>query len=593
MISLKSDEPKEISKELAFDLQIAVKQVYFSCITGISGIIFITTVLLVHSTTLDVIFLRNAIAWIAFGMFNITYRLHFYLQWAKQSVGQINDIDFLGLQRRRWQGALLAGVLWGAAGFLFLDDLSFAGQLLLLFALVMLNITGIPTLYASTLAFILLWLGTWLPLLCFKHDRIPSGIVFVFSGMVLIIGLFISYALRKAIKNLYFMNERSSERAISLDKDNQQLKMFFLAANHDLSQPISAIQHAIHALTKQAENSQNITRPLGIIRASTASLSRLIEDIIHFERIKSGISKADMVPVNLDEVFKRVIARCDHLAKAKRINLRARATTRWARTDAYILERILGNLVENALRYTSKGSVVLAARSHEDQVSIEVWDTGLGMAKEDMDHIFEVFYRRDATKDMHKGYGLGLSIVRSLAESIDGFINVKSTLGKGSVFKLLLPSFDEAVFSDERPASPMSIRKTTNIEGMKIAILDDDRILLGSIVQVLQDESANVTSATSKEELAALIALDPSGYHAIITDWNLRAGTGESALNELKTIDEFNPAWIVISGEINAEKEAELIKRGVPVIRKPFSPDVLIQQLKIIYSKVSVAEIPV
>jgi signal transduction histidine kinase/CheY-like chemotaxis protein len=572
------------SKELAFDLRIAIKQVYFSCITGTCGIVFIIAVLLVYAARSDSTFYRGIVLWGLFGLFNILWRVYFYITGIKRTPA---ELEFSNMNGRRWQGALLAGVLWGSAAFFFLGQLNFSGQLLLLFALVTLNFTGIPTLYASEQAFFLLWAATWMPLLFVDHDLIPFPVLFVLSGTVLFSGLFISYALRKGIKDLFFMNEASSEKIVSLDKDNEQLKMFFLAANHDLSQPIAAIQHAIYAMEKQAKDSEFIVRSLEIIRTSAASLSHLIEDIIHFERITSGISKADMTAVDLDEVFKRVITRCEHLSKAKGVGLWSRTTGRWAVTDAYILERILVNLVENALRYTTSGSVILAARPRGDQVSIEVWDSGLGMAKEDLIHIFEVFYRLDATKDMYKGYGLGLSIVKRLAESIGGAISVRSVLGKGSVFKLLLPTCEKKISIETLESVPLLNLNENTINGMKIALLDDDKILLSSLIQVLQSELAVVTSATTLQELASLIAAAPSGYDVIVTDWNLRISTGEQALTELKNIPGFNPAWIVMSGDISADKEAELKAHGVNVIRKPFSPDNLIKHLSKIYVETS------
>jgi two-component system, sensor histidine kinase len=432
----KKTEPQisQISRDRAFDLRIVFKQIYFSCITGAVGLLYGLIVTLTYVKHVDRTFYFEIVGWSLFGMTNISWRSYLFFKWRKQST-----LDLYDVQKRRWQAALLAGALWGTAGILFFDNLNATGQSLLLLAFVIMNFTGIPTLYASTLGFSLLWGATWLPLLFFKHNNLPQIIVLVYSTVVIVSGLFISYALRKAIKDLFFTNEAYSEKVVSLDQDNQQLKMFFLAANHDLSQPIAAIQHSIYALTKQTKEPELVAAPLEIMRTSTASLSRLIEDIIHFEKITSGLSKAELIAVNLNDLFKRVIARCDHLAKAKDIGLWARPTNRWVNTDAYILERILGNLVENALRYTADGSVIVAARPCGDYVSIEVWDTGLGMSREDIEHIFEIFYRREATKTMHKGYGLGLSIVKRLADSIDGIISVRSAPGKGSVFKLRLP----------------------------------------------------------------------------------------------------------------------------------------------------------
>jgi CheY-like chemotaxis protein len=174
-----------------------------------------------------------------------------------------------------------------------------------------------------------------------------------------------------------------------------------------------------------------------------------------------------------------------------------------------------------------------------------------------------------------------------LAESIDGKVTVRSTLGKGSVFKLEIPAAEAKENARVDPLASLPGREKNALKGMKIAVLDDDKVLLNSIAQVLRSESACVTCAATQAELTALIAADPLGYHAIVTDWNLRVGTGENAVNELKRIPGFDPAWIVISGDISAEDEARIAANGIPVIHKPFHPETLIAQLANISSAIA------
>lgn len=566
------------NRELEFDLKITFGVIFYSCITGTLGIICFWVIALIYTNHLDRIFFTKILLWTLFGTFNVGWRLYFYYK-LKSKPGS----GIIMMQGRRWQAALIAGVQWGAAGLLFLPTLDSTGQLLLLFLFVTMNYTGVPTLFASSIGFFLLWAWMWLPVIFFAHEYVRTAFLIAFPSIGLLNGLFINFSIRESIKELFVVTEQYNDKVESLDKDNEQLKLFFLAANHDLSQPIASIQHAIYTLTKQATDPALVASSLKIMRSSTTTLTRLIDDIIHFERITSGISKAELVSVSLNNVFNQVIARTAHIAKAKSIGLWARTTTRWAQTDAHVLERILGNLIENALRYTVNGSVILAARPYGNWVSIEVWDSGVGMAEKDMGDIFKVFYRRDATKEMHKGYGLGLSIVKRLADSVGGVLSVHSVQGKGSVFKLRIPVSSNNLVASTPVQVSQRMRSNQVLKGMKIAVLDDDKVLLNSIVQVLRGELALVTSATTRQELAALIEADPIGFHAIVTDWNLGTGTGEAAFNELKKIPGFNPEWIVISGDINSEITAELNARGVPVIRKPFSPEILIEKLGEIY----------
>jgi signal transduction histidine kinase len=562
----------QVDNQIAFYVNVSFRSLKYYCITGTVGVLYVLMTCLIFSERPDAIFYIKLSCWFLFGSANVAMRWYLYLAqpWTQNS-------KYADLSKRAT--SIAAGILWGSAGLLFISELSHMGQLTLIVVLVAQTFNGIPAYILSPTTFIHVYLMIWVPtIVLMRNDPILIYIV-VISLVSLLSSVFICFTLRAVIDELFLLKESSNEKVDELDKDNQQLRMFLLAANHDLSQPISAIQHSLFLLKKNVMESEPVSNAIKTIDTCTQSLKRLIKEIILSEEIASGIVKAEMVPVNLNEVFSRVGSNLEHLAHAKKIRLLARPTKRVALTDAYILERILGNLVENALKYTVQGSVLLVARPQGECVSIEVWDTGLGMDKDEINQIFKSFYRREATKDMQSGYGLGLAIVKRLADSLGTEITARSTLGRGSVFRIRLPSAVNNQAAESNHPFPASNSEGNTLMGMKVALLDDDELLLQSISDVLKSEGALVTSSTNLRQLSELIAVNPQGYHAIITDWNLQVGTGELAYQELIKMTGPNIAWIVISGNLEEKKEKELLAKGASIIRKPFAPDALIHQL--------------
>jgi signal transduction histidine kinase len=556
-------------RELIFALSMSMRQLMFACGTGALGTAGIVTIAILYGVDVD---FRQVSIWTAVSILNLSLRLKLIYRWRRTKA---EDFGTVATPSVREVAALLSGVIWGSAGMLFYPHLSADGQTYLIFALVALNFTGIPTLYSSFKAYLLLWAPTWLPNIILFWQTDDRQLFLTLALCVLASAAFVCFSLKRAIHELFEAHERHVRRVDSLNSDNEDLKMFFVAAHHDLGQPISAIQHAIRAVANKDRKTALHTGAIEVMESATTALTHLLEDIIHSERISAGISKADLRPTRLENIFTGVARQTAHLAAAKALRLTARPTKRAALTDGYVLERILRNLVENAIRYTATGRIVIAARPLGNRVSVEVWDTGVGIDAQDIDKIFEIYYRHDTGKQMHKGYGLGLAIVKRLAVSIDAEVHVSSILGKGSVFRIIMAAADDVDdrFTPEALAALES--EPRPIEGMKVALLDDDPVLLKAVETFLRGEGATVVSGTTADHLKAKLADMGGEIDVLVTDWNLTEMTGERAHEKLAEIDGFSPAWIVISAEIPPDAEARLLANKIPVLHKPFQPSKL------------------
>lgn len=214
---------------------------------------------------------------------------------------------------------------------------------------------------------------------------------------------------------------------------------FLAAASHDLRQPLHALVLFSADLVAKAD-SPTVRRLAGKINAAIASLGELLDGLLDFSRVDLGATQPELQPIALDELLERVVASHAGSARAKGLLLRRHPTSFHVLSDPLLLYRMVSNLVANAVRYTERGSILVGVRRAADEVRIEVWDTGIGIAEEHQSLIFgEFFQAANPERDPGKGLGLGLSLVERLARLLDHRISLRSIQGRGSVFRITLP----------------------------------------------------------------------------------------------------------------------------------------------------------
>jgi CheY-like chemotaxis protein/anti-sigma regulatory factor (Ser/Thr protein kinase) len=242
------------------------------------------------------------------------------------------------------------------------------------------------------------------------------------------------------------------------------------------------------------------------------------------------------------------------------------------RSDVILLERILLNLVSNAVRYTSQGGVIVGCRKRGAQLRIEVWDTGPGIPEDQRQNIFAEFYRMGASdRDQRAGLGLGLAIVDRLCRLLDQPIELTSTVGKGSRFTVMASAVPTRATAAQRPAPTRAVLGT--LDGKLVVVIDDDRPALDGIGGLLQSWGCRVV--TGGTDVAALSGL---GRHdrapdLIISDYRLPDGrTGIEAIERVRS--EFGtpiPAFL-ISGDTHAELLHRVRASGYHLLHKPVDP---------------------
>ena len=231
------------------------------------------------------------------------------------------------------------------------------------------------------------------------------------------------------------------------ERANLAKSRFLAAASHDLRQPLHALSFFVADLKKTVATPELI-RLAERIGVSVNSISELLNTLLDISRLDVAGVTPEMRPIPLHNLFERLELAFARPALDKGLQLRFRARHAWAYTDPILLERLIANLVSNAIQYTERGSILVIVRRRAGKLLIEIRDSGIGIPQEFADAIFQEFFQvSNQEREARKGLGLGLAIVSRLARALQVEVKVKSAIGRGSVFCV------SVLAADARPSS--------------------------------------------------------------------------------------------------------------------------------------------
>jgi signal transduction histidine kinase/CheY-like chemotaxis protein len=422
------------------------------------------------------------------------------------------EVERVKLWAARWTGlAAMAGLLWGAAGVLFFAP-KVPLQQLVLVAVILGVAFGSLTLYAShrpaLFAFLPLALLPLIGRMLLEQDPAyytAAIVVLAVFGFTTFFGRNFGEAMFESVKNNYenevlvaqLVNEKRVAEDARRDAENatRSKTQFFAAASHDLRQPLQAIGIYVSLLRKRA---QGPIEPLvANLSSAVESLSKLVEELLEISRLDSGAIQPRVQQVLLDEMFRSLEQDFMPQAAAKGLSLRVRRSGLAIDSDQLLLLRVLRNLLANAIKYTKRGGVLLASRKRGAQVSIGVWDTGAGIHKQELDRVFEEFYRGASSRGQEKGgFGLGLSIVKRICGVLGHALVVTTRPGTGTVFRVEVP-LSASPRRPERSSAHVLESVIHEIPGKTLVVLEDNEEILNSLTKLLASWGADIISATS------------------------------------------------------------------------------------------------
>lgn len=318
---------------------------------------------------------------------------------------------------------------------------------------------------------------------------------------------------------------------------------FLAAASHDLRQPIQAL-NLLNSVAKKAATDQIHLSIIEKQQKSLDSMADLLNALLDISKLEAGIVKPDITDCAVQEIFDSLRASFEEQAQSKGLDLVIDPCGDVARSDSRLLTQILQNFLSNAIRYTREGVVRVRCFHQETFIRLDVADTGLGIAPEDIGNIFEEFHQAESGASRPEGLGLGLSIVKRTAELLGCQLEVDSKPGEGSVFSVVVPKGERT----ELPLQEVEPTSQTALATGLILIVDDEPAVLDATAMLLKLEGFDVITAASEEG-----ALKRSGTRPpdlLITDYHLRGGaTGIGVIRSIRNQARTRIPAILVSGD--------------------------------------------
>lgn len=408
----------------------------------------------------------------------------------------------------------------------------------------------------------------------------------------LILPLSLSYILsilrHSSIAHRFFLQQvKLEEDSARLAEDYRHAKdeaeaalraknQFLTTASHDLRQPVHAMGFLIESIS--IRNQDPTLKPaLQDLRQSVQSVTQMFNSLLDLSRIELGAQPVNIQAVAMDPLMTDVATLFREEAHARQIELRIRTSGGKAlvSADPLLLRQSMINLMQNALRYTQHGGVLMAARQRGDCWQFEVWDTGVGIAMSEQQKIFSPFFRPEHAWHIdNAGHGLGLAVVARCADLMGASQGLNSREGRGSQFWLRLPTAqisEKRVLETNRTFSPAS--QGITLTG-RCLVIDDEPQVRSAWQALLTSWGVETACAASANE--AFATLD-TGFKPRVIFCDQRLRSGESGFELLQALLERCPeaAGVMISGEFNSPALAQAEEDGYLVLHKPLNPDAL------------------
>ena len=490
----------------------------------------------------------------------------------------------------------LAAVTWGSVGVLMFVPGDLAYQALLICVVMGLSAGAAtsnpfhpPSMFIYLIAMILPLLGR----LAWENDS-THWILFAMLSM------FCTFVLKSALELIRtfeqsqrrrFENEmlvgallerkRDAEASRLVAEQANQAKSKFLAtASHDLRQPLQALRLFSDALQDTAREAETV-RLAGQIGKSVNALVDMFDDLLDVSRLDAGIVEPRKQHFMLGSLFDRIYSDFAPLAQAKGLSFQLpicngnecspqNICNVVIYSDPFLLERMLRNLISNAIRYTDTGGVVVRCTCMIGKVGLEVADTGIGIRAETLPHIFEEYYQADNPhRDRRKGLGLGLSIVRRIESLLECKVRVSSNPGIGSVF-----SFEIPIGNSENLAQPFVITHSQyDLSGRVVALVEDDPDIRDVTADLLEQWGCQVVAGEHAEDVMRKLDVAELRPDLLVCDFRLPYGM--TAIHVIKRMRELwgkdLPA-VVLTGDTASETRQAIKERGAILLHKPIAP---------------------
>ena len=377
---------------------------------------------------------------------------------------------------------------------------------------------------------------------------------------------------RQRTAELQALNEELQDAKSAADRANLGKTKFLAGAGHDLLQPLNVARLFLDALGERERDAET-ARIVERIVTALATAESLISTILEISKLDAGALPAEIADVDVGPLLRRLASEYAIEAEDRHLRFRLVALDAVVRTDVRLLERVLRNLVSNALRYTKRGGILLGCRRRDGLLRIAVWDTGVGIPAERIADIFEEFHRLDVPGQNKDGMGLGLAIVERIAKLLDLNVTVRSTPGRGSMFAVDVPLGDPAHTQPSDTNSELTLAAVT-LAGRTVLVVDDDTEARDALALVMRGWGCTVLDAATPLQAATLASSGKRPPDVIVADFHLEETlTGLDAIARVREVCGGAVPAVVISADRDDKTKAGAIARGHWFLPKPVRVD--------------------
>jgi signal transduction histidine kinase len=378
-------------------------------------------------------------------------------------------------------------------------------------------------------------------------------------------------ALQRATEALHEEVRQHDRARAAAETANRAKSQFLAAASHDLRQPLHALGLFAASLSEKARDPE-VRAIVDNINASVEALEALFNELLDISKLDAGVIQPSLASFSVGPLFDRLRLDYEPEARERGLYLRIVPSTARVYSDPTLLERMLRNLIVNAIRYTDRGGVVVGCRPRGEGYSIEVWDSGVGIAADKLDKIFEEFYQvGNPERDRRKGLGLGLAIVKRIEQLLGYQMQVATRSGRGSVFRFSVPRGRTETLVRDGIA-----RAGADAHGLQdkcVVVVDDELTVREGMKALLSGWGCDVIAADSLSDALQRIGEHARRPDAIIADYRLREGAnGIEVIQALHAEFGSDIPALLITGDTGADRLREVRASGYPQLHKPVPP---------------------
>ena len=399
------------------------------------------------------------------------------------------------------------------------------------------------------------------------HNDKVEGVVITFTDI----------SERKAIKKALEQAKQTAELA------DVAKSRFLAAASHDLRQPLQTL-NLLHALLARIVEGDKASMLVARLGDTLGAMSAMLNTLLDINQIEAGIVRAERCSFPINDLLGRLRDEFTYHAEAKKLTLRVVPCSLHVHSDPLLLEQIIRNLLSNALKYTEDGTVLLGCRRRKGAISIEIWDTGIGIPEGELQAIFDEYHQIDNTaRERTRGLGLGLSIVQRLVKLLGCRIDVRSRLGKGSMFAI-----EVMVSADATPPPPDIATRGTAPATLgslprkgAILVVEDDHDVRELAELLLKGEGHQVMSAADGHAALELVTGGGIDPELVLADFNLPKGmNGLQLAGSLREKLRRNVPVIILTGDISTATMRAIDDEHCVQLNKPVKLKEMMQAIE-------------